>query len=356
VSPSSAPRADKAGGADAATVLRRRRAAAQALDGSGPRDPAGLVARLLAVQAQDLNAARLALRARSAGLDAAEVDRALADRSLVVGWLMRGTLHLVAAEDFGWLLGLTAPTRIAASARRLRQLGIGPDDGDRAVATIERALAGEGPLTRPELAERLAAACLPTEGQATPHLLMLAALRGVAVLGPVRPDGVQAFALAADWLGRAPHTALAGEQRDRALAELARRYLAAHGPATDADLAAWSGLPLRDARAGLAAVAPPDDAEAPPIAPRLLPALDPYMLGWMDRSFAVAPEHARRVHPGGGVVRAVATVDGQVVGTWARRATRVTLDLFTTIATSDRRALDAEADAVSRFRRSIARA
>lgn len=330
--------------------LRLLRAGAQLLDAPLPATPEEVVRRLLAVQAQDLRAARLALRARSsAPLTAAGVDGALAgDRSLVVGWLCRGTLHLVCAEDYPWLLALTAPTRFATSRRRLGQEGVAPDDADRAVTVIERALADEGPLTRAALAERIAARGIRTEGQATPHLLMLAALRGVAVLA-----GEQRFVLARDWLG-----APAPVDRQRALAELARRYLTAHGPATAADLAAWSGLPVRDARAGLTAIAgellevdgelvdltarePAPDS----IPPRLLAAFDPYLLGWKDRSFAVPAEHARRVHPGGGVLRAVATIDGLVVGTWRARR-RVELEPFGPI---EETAFRAEIEDVARF-------
>src|ERR671920_453006 len=86
-----------------------------------------------------------------------------------------------------------------------------------------------------------------------PHLLGLAARRGLALLGPVR-DGEQAFALPRDWLGAAPALPLEGSERAVALAELARRYLAGHGPATAADLSAWAGLGLGDARAGLTAI------------------------------------------------------------------------------------------------------
>jgi hypothetical protein len=60
----------------------------------------------------------------------------------------------------------------------------------------------------------------------------------------------------------------------------------------------------------------------------LLPAFDPYLLGWKDRSFAVPAEHARRVHPGGGIVRATAVDDGVAVGTWTLRSGAVGLDAF----------------------------
>jgi hypothetical protein len=352
-------------------ALRAGRVASQLLAGGGESSPEAIVRRLLAVQAQDLGAARLALRARGRGLTAADVDGALNDGRLVAAWLGRGTLHLVAPEDHGWLLALTAPTRFAGSARRLRQEGVSEDDAERAVAIVERTLADEGPLTRPELAERIAAEGIRTEGQATPHLLALAALRGITVLGPLRRAGAssaaaspaaasapapsQAFVLARRWVGEPAEV-----DRSAALAELARRYLAGHGPASAADLAAWTGLPLRDARAGLRSIdvvldgnlldlpgREPAPAELPP---RLLGAFDPYLLGWKDRSFAVPARHARRVHPGGGILRAVAVLDGRAVGTWGARRRdgrlTVTLDLF---GRAPRAAFEPEIEDVARF-------
>ena len=315
------------------------------------------------MQAQDLRAARLALRARATGLAAADVDAALTDeRSVVVAWLGRGTLHLVGRDDYPWLLALTAPTRMAASRRRLGQEGVAPDDAERAVKIVERALADAGPLTRPELAQRIAAKGIRTEGQATPLLLNLAALRGIAVLGPLRDDGAHAFALTRDWLGAPAPRALEGADRDAALAELARRYLAGHGPAAPADLAAWSGLALRDARAGLDAIAAdltPRDGDlvdlaarepAPAAIPaRLLGAFDPYLLGWKDRAFAVPARHAKRVHPGGGMLRATATVDGLAVGTWSAAGGEVALELFARVAAAQRTALAADGRDVERF-------
>jgi len=99
-----------------------------------------------------------------------------------------------------------------------------------------------------------------TEGQALVHILMLACLRGLAVRGPM-VEGRHAYALVRDWLG-APRPV----ERGSALAELARRYLAGHGPADDRDLAKWAGLGLRDVRAGLEAIAPELKADAADVA------------------------------------------------------------------------------------------
>lgn len=322
--------------------LRARRSAAQLLSEPGA-GACEVVGHLLAVQAQDLRSAGLAIRARTRGLAAAAVDRELERGSLVAGWLLRGTLHLVRSEDYRLLLALTAPGRLTANRRRLRQEGITPDQAERGVAVVRSALADEGPLTRPELVERLLAAGIRAEGQAAPHLLKLAALRGVAVLGPVR-QGRQAFVSADDWIAPAPPV-----DRDTALAELARRYLAGHGPATPEDLARWAGLPLREARAGFAAVSQATGGTPPAPPPRLLPAFDPYLLGWKDRRIAVPPEYARRVHPGGGVLRAVATVGGEAVGTWALRGGEVDIQPFAPLAPDDESALAAEAEHLVRY-------
>src|SRR5688572_25446378 len=117
--------------------LRARRAAAQGLHPAVGGPPEAVVRRLLAVQAQDFRAARLAVRARApGGPPASAVDAALtADRSLVLAWIMRGTLHLVGRDDHAWLLALTAPGREVAARRRLDQLGLTPGATDRAVET-----------------------------------------------------------------------------------------------------------------------------------------------------------------------------------------------------------------------------
>ena len=334
--------------------LRRRRTTAQLLSGTGPRRVDEIVSHLLAVQAQDLHSARLALRARSSDLTARAVDHALTvDRSLVVGWLGRGTLHLVHRDDYPWLLSLTAPARATTNRRRLRQEGVSEDDAERAVSVIEKALTEEGPLTRPDLAARMAAHGIPTAGQATPHLVMLATLRGISVLGPLE-DGVQAFVLAEDWLGTRPGSSRTGA-RPEALSRLAQRYLKGHAPAKPVDLAAWTGLSLRDARAAFDSPGNQEAAEAESAGTfaRLLPAFDPYLLGWKDRSFMVQDAHRRRVHPGGGVLRSTVVADGEAVGTWSLRRDgeriKINVDAFEPLSAHVERDLQRDALDVARF-------
>ncbi|HEY1457680.1 MAG TPA: winged helix DNA-binding domain-containing protein, partial [Solirubrobacteraceae bacterium] len=216
------------------------RLTAQLLAGGPAGDPVAVAQRLLAIQGQDPRGARLAIRARSSGLSAADVDRALTeDRSLLISWLNRGTLHLVSSEDYPWLHALTTPPLVRGNARRLQQEGVTPTQAERAVKVIERSLATEGPMTRATLGQRLASAGIPTAGQALIHLLMLASVRGLTVRGPMIGNE-HGYALVRDWLARARPV-----NRDQALAELARRYLSGHGPADERDLAKWAGLPLR---------------------------------------------------------------------------------------------------------------
>ena len=201
------------------TVLEER-LTAQALAGPPLSDPVAVAERLLAVQGQDQRGFRLAVRARTAGLTAADVERALGEqRSLLVTWLNRGTLHLVRSEDYPWLQALTTPPLFSSCARRLRQEEVSEAEAERALKTIERALADEGPLTRVQLRERVEAAGVRVEGQALIHLLFLSALRGLTVRGPV-VGREHAFVLVRDWLGEPPKV-----DRERALAELARRFL-----------------------------------------------------------------------------------------------------------------------------------
>lgn len=313
-----------------------------------------VVDRVLAVQAQDARAFRLAVRARSHGTCAGDVDAALSDRrSVVVSWLLRGTLHLVRSADYWWLHMLTAPRMVQRNARRLAGLGLSESMTTRGVDAVLEAVA-EGPKTRSEIRAALDVAGVPTVGQAFVHVIAAAALREHVVRGPVL-NGEQCFVDAHRWLTRP-----AVPDRDGCLQMLARRYLAGHGPATPADLTAYAGITLTDARQGFDMVAaetrpvdhemrslaaPVDTELVPP--PRLLGMFDPVLHGWADRSFLTGA-HGHVVATNG-MFRATALVDGRVVGVWNLADGVVTVDPLRRLTPTEFAALEAEAADVLRY-------
>jgi Winged helix DNA-binding domain len=336
--------------------LLAERLTSQLLAGPPAPDAVAVVRRLLAVQGQDGRGFRLAVRGRTHGLTAADVDSELTDqRTLVVSWLCRGTLHLVATEDFHWLHALTTPPLSTGNVRRLADTGVSPDAAGRAVELIERALAADGPLTRDQLGQRIAAAGIPTGGQALVHILFLATLRGLIVRGPM-VGRQHAYVLVRDWLG--PPGAL--PDRAQSLAELARRYLAGHAPSSDRDLARWAGLPLRDARTGLEAIAAelvqrPDGlvalrsapAAGRPPAARLLGPWDPLLVGWRDRTFITGEHDASIVN--GGWFRPFGLIDGRLAAVWRLAAGKVELSPIVPLTPGELSGLQADGADVGRY-------
>ena len=290
----------------------------------GPREVAR---RLCGVQAQDAAAARLAIRARTQGLTAADVD---AEPEVVRTWAWRGTLHLLARDDVAWVLSLVAPGANRSVASRWRALGLDDAVYARARAVLVERLAS-GPATRADLRGALASGGVDASGQRLPHLVRRAALEGL-LHHPL--DGT----FAALELPEPPPP-------EQALAELGRRHAAGYGPATAADLAAFSGLPAAEARAAWAGEAPLAEGEQARFV-RLLGSFDPYLLGYKGREHAVPPEHARRVWPGGGWLHPVVLVDGTAAGTWRRDGGALLVEPFGEIP---RAGLEAEAQDVARF-------
>ena len=293
----------------------------------GPSDPARLVAWLGAVQTQEFGPAKWGLGLRMpAGTTDAAIQRSFDAGKILRTHVLRPTWHFVTPKDIRWMLELSAPQVHRIMAPYDRRMGLDAKVMTRATRVLERALEEQEVLTRAELGEHLARAGLPANGSHLAHIAMNAELEGIICSGPRR--GKQStYALLSR---RAPDARRL--TREEAIAELARRFLRSHGPATYRDLAWWSGLPVRDAKRGMEmnrarridvdglaywtlgsreVPAPQRDAV------HLLPIYDEYLNAYRDRrAVAHGPSLVTSKKGGYGTFQHALVLGGQVAGTW----------------------------------------
>ena len=332
--------------------------------------PGEAVQWLGAVQAQDYLGALWAVGLRMSGATEQLIEQALAEKTIVRTWPMRGTLHFVAPADVRWMLELLTPRVVQGSQGRLRQLGL----DEKAIAAsgevVAKALQGGRQLTRNAIYELLEQANIAAGGQRGPHILGQLAQKGLICFG-ARAGKQPTFALLDEWAPEAKSM-----PRDEALAELARRYMTGHGPATVKDFMWWSGLTTLEAKAGVAAAAAELGREViggqeyffaqdrPAASGRLsdaflLPPFDEFLVGYRDRSATLDPQHNTLVVPGSnGMFNPIVVIDGRVVGTWKRTFKKDTVALrfssFTSWSDAQAGAITAAAEQYGRFVRKSA--
>lgn len=287
-----------------------------------------------ALQAQDLASAQWSFGIRVPGSTESDVVAAFERGEILRTWPMRGTIHAVPSGDVRWMLNLTGVRSLAASETRRGQLGFDRSVADRACSVLEAALKDEPVLARPSALARLAEEGIDTSGQRGYHLLWYAAVSGLTCIGP-QVGKQQSVVLLDQWAPR--QRALSDVD---AMTELAWRYFRSHGPATEADFAGWTGLPLTAVRAGIAANAGrlvSTQVDGSPmilsaeladaiergatrrVPTRALPGFDEFVLGYKDRRAQLPAARFDAVVPGGnGVFRNTICVEAQVVGTWQR--------------------------------------
>ncbi len=308
------------------TSIALQRLAQQRLTQNPFETPVDVVRWLGAVQAQEYEDAKWSLGMRLAGATDDVVERAVDEGAILRTHTMRPTWHFVAPEDIRWLQALTGPRVHRQSGSVYRRNGLDEPLRQRCTEIIAGALAGQRYLTRVELADALAAAGIEARGQRLAYIVMHAELEAVICIGPRR--GKQfTYALLEE---RAPHApALA---REEALVELTRRFFTSHGPATEHDMAWWSGLTLKDVRLGLelagAEMAHIEDdgqrywfsvAHQPVAVPTgeafLLPTYDEFLLGYTaaDRMRVTGAPALDAMQFFSNIV-----IDGQVRGSWRR--------------------------------------
>ena len=298
-----------------------------------------------------MSSAELTLHARVDGLEPDAVAKALwRDRTLVKTWAMRGTLHLLPAADYAlWQAALSTQYARFTKPAWSKAAGIQPDELERLVEAVADALDGD-PLTREELADAVATqtgkrALGEKLRESWGAFLKPAAVRGVLCFATSDGPRVR-FTRPDRWLG--PQSQLDANEAEL---EVARRFLAAHGPATRESFGRWWGVQpapagrilerLRDEIAQVSVDAEPmwmlagDAAGLRDVEPvhsvRLLPGFDQYVI--------TANVHAERFMPAGdyrplvyrnqGWISAVLVVDGRIDGVWRfeRKGNRIAIEV-----------------------------
>lgn len=348
--------------------ITRQRLINQRIASAQPAAPHEVLGRMGAMQAQDYIGAKWSLGLRIPGSTDAQIEQALDQASIVRTWALRGTLHLVAADDLRWLLALVAPRVIARSEWRYRQMGLDAHTLARSSELLARALEGRRRLRRSALLAELRAQGIAVDEQRGTHMLQRASLAGL-ICQSAAPSNDPIYIAIDSWL---PQRAL--PPHSQALAELALRFFSSHGPATLADFIWWSGLTAAEARAGLADSAPQLDelragdqvywhagaqhADSAPQPAYLLPGFDEYLLGYTDRSAALDPQHNALVVPGNnGLFLPTIVLDGRVAGTWKRTLKKGSVSItLAPFAALDQPALQAIAGAAQRYGTYVERA
>ena len=306
------------------------------------KDLARVVGDIGGAQAQVMSAAELQIATR-VDCKVTDVRKALwTDRTLVKTWLMRGTLHLIPADDLPLYTAAMSGRWMRLRPSWLKYMQTTESEFWRLAQDIGAALDGE-PVTREELIK------IAGKGK-PPHIheilrsgwggmLKPAARSGLLCFGPSRGASVT-FVNPRRWLGTWRDV-----EPDEAIVEIARRYLRAYGPATRIDFArwwgawpgvgaaAWSGLTEDVVPVALDGVhfdlleADLDAIRTARIEQRvaLLPGFDPYLMGYASRDHLVERAHASKVSRTAGWISAVVLVEGKVAATWTHTLTNKTL-------------------------------
>ena len=332
------------------------RAERQCLDPRAQREERlDVVAQVGGLHAQVMGSAELEWWARLEDPVRADLAAALwEDRSLVKTWAMRGTLHLLPAEELGlWCAALAPLDERQLAPGVLRRIGVTRAEADAVAEAIREALDG-AELTREELAAAVAeltgqpALRLRILGQYGDGLLKPPAFRGELCFAPSQGAKVR-FTRPRTWL-RAPVASVDAEEAGR---ELARRYLGAYGPSSPAELGRWTGTTAAQGKAWLALLDPDELVDAdvegtalvclaahaaaleaagplPRDAVRLLPAYDVHTIGTAKDAEATIPASRRgEVWQSAGRVLPVILAGGRMAGTWRheRKGGRLRVEL-----------------------------
>jgi hypothetical protein len=319
-----------------------------------------------AIQAQDYHQALWAIGVRMQSAAKQDIEQAIADKKILRTWPMRGTIHFVPALDVKWMVELSAERMLKKSRRIHESLELSEDVMLKCTKLFSDVLQGNKRYTRSQMIDLLEESGINTKNQRGYQILWYTSQIGLICQGPMQ-EKQQTFVLVDEWVPNAKK-----RSKNEALVELTKRYFASHGPATIQDFVWWSGLTSKDAKMGIELAKPeiysqrtnekeywmsekvPNQGEMDVKSINMLPGFDEYLLGYKDRSTALAAEHASKITPGNnGIFLPTLVVDGKVIGTWKRKqkknSVEITVNLFEKDASVQEQQILEEARKYSKF-------
>ena len=317
---------------------------------------------MAAMQAQDYPGAKWSLGLRLLNNTDGDIERAISGKTILRTWLLRGTLHFVAAQDIHWMLALVAPRIIRGNSRRYRELELDERSLTRSTGLLVKALQGNRQLTRKALFSILEQNGVSTKGQRGIYMLQRASLDGFICQGTMHSNDPSFMSL-----DEIPSLVM---NHDIALAELALRYFTTRSPASIQDFTWWSGLAAGEARTALESVQSKllsekrDDKvywRSPSFHPAveksqvvlLLPGFDEFLLSYKDRSGSMDFPNYRRATPTNGILPPTININGHVIGVWKRiikkDTVRIELYPFEPLSSKEREIVATEAKRFGEF-------
>lgn len=327
-----------------------------------PMSTGDMLRAIVGLQAQEVKDPYLALWSRIQDFEHGQLATMLEDRSAVRASLIRGTIHLVTADDYQMLFPVTYPLHLRA-VRSVASAKLVPRELHPAVAARARELLADQSLTLSQLGNELAEEwpeyTRHSLGQVVRFLLPLVQTPPRGVWGPMinkRPS----WTLPDTWLGVETNDEVSAPH------EMIRRYLRAFGPASLADMTAWSGVtnlkqPMLDLGDELVTYQNEDgvllyDLAAMEIASgeldapvRFLPGFDNALLGHRDRRRIISDEHRAIIGTPNGMFASTFLVDGFVAGVWRVFDSQLQLVAFGKHGKQEQREIEREAEMLGSF-------
>ena len=300
-----------------------------------------LVSYMCAVQSQDYAMSKWAIGLRLPGSTDNQIEKALDRADILRTHVLRPTWHIIAAQDIYWMISLSAGKIKALMKTMDRQLELTEKIFTKSNNIIAKCVEDGLHVNRDSIAACLEKAKISTGKNRLSHLLLRAELEQIICSGKI--DGNQRTY--ASLHSRVPKKKIL--TRDESIAQLADKYFKSRGPATVEDFSWWSGLSITAAREGLEMVKQElhndkidgsvywfANDRKPPVknkeAVYLLPAYDEFIIGYKNRTAALAIEHHKKVLSNNGIFYPAIIVNGRVAGLWKRHFQKEEIFIETT--------------------------